>query len=268
MKNLMIVLAGLLLLLITVTIWHTLRPAPPPPPPVTEPLPLPAPEPAIRYPVSSPPAETETAVAGIDLEQPLPALDQSDGRMRELLVRLLPGVRLEEFFILEHFIQRFVLLVDNLPRRDLPAGRLPTRPVPEKFLVTGTEESPSIDPANYRRYLPYIRLAESLDPKQVVAVYVHLYPLFQEAYVNLGYPKGYFNDRLVEVIDHLLAAPVAHDPIRLVRPKVSYQFADPDLEELSAGRKVLIRTGPENAARIKEILRHYRQELVELPHRG
>jgi len=263
MKKMMIALAGLLLLLVAVTIWHNLRPAPPPPP-VVEP-PIPAPESAIRYPVTSPPPEIETAEAGFGLEQPLPALDQSDGRMRELLGRLLPGVRLEEFFVLEHFIQRFVLLVDNLPRRDLPANRLPTRPVPEKFLVTGEEGGLSIDPANYRRYPPYIRLAEGLDPRQVVAVYVHLYPLFQQAYVNLGYPEGYFNDRLVEVIDHLLAAREVYNPIRLVRPKVSYQFADPGLEELSAGHKILIRTGPENAARIKDVLRQYRKELVELP---
>lgn len=27
--------------------------------------------------------------------------------------------------------------------------------------------------------------------------YVRLYPLFQKAYVELGYPNGYFNDRLI-----------------------------------------------------------------------
>ena len=38
-------------------------------------------------------------------------------------------------------------------------------------------------------------------------MYKQYYPLFQQAYVDLGYPEGYFNDRLVEVIDHLLATP-------------------------------------------------------------
>ena len=265
MKKLVIALVCLLVLLAAGTIWHAYRPSPPPP--VTEHLPVPSPEPKIRYPVAEPPGGVETANSGIDMEQSLPELNQSDGRMREILAGLIPGVRLEEFFSLEHFIQRFVLMVDSLPRRELPADRLPTRRVPGKFLVTGGEGNLSIDPSNYRRYLPFIRLAEALDRKQVVAVYVHFYPLLQEAYVNLGYPHGYFNDRLIEVIDHLLTAPVVSEPIGLVQPKALYQFADPDLEDLSAGRKILVRTGPANAARIQEILRQFRQELIEISHR-
>ena len=85
--------------------------------------------------------------------------------------------------------------------------------------------------------------------------------------MNLGYPHGYFNDRLIEVIDHLLTAPVVSEPIGLVQPKALYQFADPDLEDLSAGRKILVRTGPANAARIQEILRQFRQELIDISHR-
>ena len=38
--------------------------------------------------------------------------------------------------------------------------------------------------------------------------------------------------------------------------------ADPDLEALSAGRKILIRCGPENTIRIQSILRDYRRELA------
>jgi len=265
MKKLMIGLAFLLLLLVAVTVWHTYRPAPPPTPPVVERHP--APEPEVRFPVAESAPRIETSRPGLDLEQELPDLNRSDERMREILDWLLPKRQLEEFFILEHFIQRFVLMVDSLPRRELPANRLPTRPMAGKFLTTGGEGNLSIDPANYRRYLPLIRLAEALDAKQAVAVYVHLYPLFQEAYVNLGYPHGYFNDRLVDVIDHLLATPVVADPIRLVQPKIYYQFADPGLEELSAGRKLLIRSGPENAARLKELLRQYRLELVGISHR-
>jgi hypothetical protein len=34
------------------------------------------------------------------------------------------------------------------------------------------------------------------------------------------------------------------------------------MEALSAGRKILIRCGPENAIRIKSILRDYRRELA------
>jgi len=96
----------------------------------------------------------------------------------------------------------------------------------------------------------------------MVAVYRRFYPLFQQAYVELGYPKGYFNDRLVEVVDHLLAAPEIDGSIALVQPRVLYQFADPELEARSAGHKILLRMGPENAAQVKAKLRAIRSELT------
>ena len=68
----------------------------------------------------------------------------------------------------------------------------------------------------------------------------------------------YFNDRLVEAIDDLLKTPDVTGPIRLVRPKVFFEYADPALEGRSAGQKLLIRMGPDNAAAIKAKLRELR----------
>jgi hypothetical protein len=86
--------------------------------------------------------------------------------------------------------------------------------------------------------------------------------LFQEAYESLGHPPQYFNDRLIEVIDHLLASPDVKGPIALARPNVLYEFADPALEARSAGQKVLIRMGSENATAVKDKLRELRAELI------
>ncbi len=41
-----------------------------------------------------------------------------------------------------------------------------------------------------------------------------------------------------------------------------YEFADPDLETRSAGQKMLLRMGRENAARVKAKLGEIRRELV------
>ena len=101
-----------------------------------------------------------------------------------------------------------------------------------------------------------------LEPDEVVAVYKRLYPLFQQAYERLGYPDAYFNDRLIEVVDHLLEAPILKDPISLKQPKALYLFADPELEALSAGQKILIRIGPENAFKLKATLQEYRRKLA------
>jgi hypothetical protein len=43
-----------------------------------------------------------------------------------------------------------------------------------------------------------------------------------------------------------------------VQPKVLYEFADPALEALPSGQKILLRMGPENAARVKAKLREIR----------
>ena len=60
----------------------------------------------------------------------------------------------------------------------------------------------------------------------------------------------------------MAAAPEIDAPIRLMRPKVLYEFADPDLETRSAGQKILIRMGARNAARVKAKLREIRRELI------
>ena len=134
-----------------------------------------------------------------------------------------------------------------------------------KFIVSKeSEEVAYIDSANYNRYTPFVILSEIVDVRDFVSVYVRYYPLFQQAYEDLGYPDRYFNDRLIEVIDHLLAAPEIKDPIKLVRPKVFYNFADPELESLSAGQKIMVRIGYDNARKVKTGLRDLRQLLVSL----
>lgn len=219
-------------------------------------------EPAVRHPLTTDAEALKAAGPVIDPDQPLPELKQSDTPMAEILARLFADQKLDRFFFPEHFIERFVVMVDNLPRPQLPATHRPLRKTAGTFLASGERDQLTINPANYQRYTPLVKMLAALDTRQVVAVYKHLYPLFQEAYQGLGYPDAYFNDRLIEVIDHLLTTPPVSGPIFLVQPKALYLYADPALEELSAGRKILIRCGPENAAQIKEMLHTYRQELT------
>ncbi len=221
-------------------------------------------EPAIRYPLAEPqaPDEAKEGTQPAEEEKPLPALQQSDETVQESLAGIYDKKELDQLFVLKNFIQRVVVTIDNLPRPTLPIKHLPTRPPADRFITAGEKGNEVLSPDNYRRYAPYVNFAETIDSKSLVSTYIHYYPLFQEAYRELGYPKGYFNDRLIEVIDHLLETPEIQEPVRLVRPKVLYHYADPALESLSAGQKLLIRTGGENAARIKAKLRDLRQELV------
>jgi hypothetical protein len=121
------------------------------------------------------------------------------------------------------------------------------------------------------RYIPYnagakamVGLLSGADLVELADVYRRFYPLFQSAYVDLGYPDGYFNDRLVEVIDHLLETPEISDPVSLTRPHVLYEFADPELEGLSSGQKLLLRMGAEHRSRVKQALREFRDIATQL----
>jgi hypothetical protein len=101
--------------------------------------------------------------------------------------------------------------------------------------------------------------------QRFAAVYLRFYPLFQKAYQDLGYPTGYFNDRLVTVIDMLLATPQITGPIELVRPNVMYVFTDRKVEALPAGQKLLIRMGADNATAVKAKLMELRAIITAAP---
>ncbi len=129
-------------------------------------------------------------------------------------------------------------------------------------MTAGEGDAVVLGAANFARYSPWIELVDSLDADATAALYRRLYPQFQAAYENLGNPDSYFNDRVIEVIDHLLSAPAAPATIALVRPNVYYEFADPALEAQSAGRKLLLRMGPGNAARVKAKLTEIRDRIA------
>ena len=136
------------------------------------------------------------------------------------------------------------------------------KPVPGAFLAAGKDGDLAISPDNAGRYTPYVRLVQAVDTKVLVAFYVRFYPWFQQAYQDLGYPSGYFNDRLIAVIDNLLATPEISGPVALAQPHVLYQFANSDLETLSAGQKMMLRMGADNASRVRIKLRELRSTLT------
>jgi hypothetical protein len=217
--------------------------------PVTAAAPAPASTPAVQNPVPAEAAKTPEA---------LPSLDASDAPLHAALATLSEAQVLDAVLRPEMLVRHIVVTVDNLPRKRVAVELRPVRPVPGHFSVTGDEQASTLDPANYARYTPYVKLVQQTDLQQFATLYFHFYPLFQQAYQNLGYPNGYFNDRLVAAIDDLLAAPDLQGPIPLVRPNVMYLYADPKLEDLSAGQKALLRMGPDNAAIVKAKLRELR----------
>jgi hypothetical protein len=183
--------------------------------------------------------------------------------VHDSLAGLLGQQSVQQFLLPENIVRHIVVTVDNLPRKKVAVDLRPIKSTPGEAVVSSQGDVTTLSETNFARYAPFVHLVESTDPKTLATVYFRLYPLFQQAYEDLGYPGRFFNDRLVEVIDHLLASPEPQGPIQLVQPKVFYQFADSHLEELSAGQKLLIRMGPANERSLKAKLRALRAELVQ-----
>jgi len=193
---------------------------------------------------------------------PLPPLDASDKPVHDSLGELMGLKTADELFRPEMLVRHIVVTVDNLPRHHAAVEMRPTKNVAGKFAVNGDDQSATLDPANYQRYAPFVHALQALNMQQFTALYFHYYPLFQQEYESLGYPNGYFNDRLVAAIDDALAAPDVRGPVALVRPNVMYQYADPKLEALSAAQKLMVRLGPDNEAAVKAKLRELRAAVA------
>jgi Protein of unknown function (DUF3014) len=224
-----------------------------PPPAAAPPAPPPtATEGQIAHPL---PAEAAGAAA-------LPALNDSDQVVHDSLVGVLGHGAVEQFLVPQNIVRHIVVTVDNLPRHRVAVDLRPVKPTPGQAVTSTQGDMTTLGESNFARYAPLVRVLQGTDVRALAVVYERLYPLFQQAYEDLGYPGKYFNDRLVEVIDQLLQTPEVPAPIPLVQPKVFWEYADADLENRSAGQKLLIRMGPANARVIKAKLREFRAEIV------
>jgi len=196
----------------------------------------------------------------------LPPLEESDSYFALALLDIF-GADLEPLLADEALIDKSVATVDNLTRSRVaekirPLGRLPGNFV---AVAEGDNGPFYLSPENYARYDSLVNMVSGANADELEATYRRFYPLMQEAFAQLGYPDGYFNDRVIAVIDHLLATPEPEAPLRLLQPHVLYEFADPQLEALSGGQKLLIRMGPDHAARIRTVLEDFRTRIAKAP---
>jgi hypothetical protein len=213
----------------------------------------------------SPPQETypviDIPLPLAPVPEPLPSLADSDAEISEKLSGLIGPELLGSHFILEQVISRIVTTIDSLDQRQLAPLVLPVQVAAGKFQVV-EGEAISIDPANSQRYSAYMQIISATDTSSLIELYVTYYPLFQEAYSELGHGEEYFNDRLVSVLDHLLQTPEVSDDVALLKPEAVYIYADENLESLSAGQKLLLRIGSSNSAVLVDKLKEIRSALT------
>lgn len=243
-------IVGALIVVAALVYWFGLRERPAPPP---------AEAPAK-------PAEVQPKVVEAPPPAPLPSLAESDDEMARVIDAVL-GAGAEKLFLRPGIVHRIVATVDALPRAQVPLKVMPVRPVAGAFRTTGSGPTLAIDPDNASRYALYLGWLAKADTAGLVAAYRRDYPLFQQAYRELGYPKGEFNDRLIEALDDLLEAPQPPEPVLLKAPRAMFEYANPELQDASAGQKILMRMGRDNEQKVLARLRELRRALdgVELP---
>jgi hypothetical protein len=247
---------------------HRMRPvqvaeAPPAPASAAAPA-VAASEPAILHPLEAAPAASAAAAPG-----------DAAPTWRQALIDTLGQSPVLRFVQTEDFSRRFVVTVDNLARGHAAPALWPLNTTPGRFSVSGGDgELRNIAPENARRYAPLVQWVSSIDAARAAALYARMYPQLQKAYEENGYPGRYFNDRVVEVIDHLLATPELAPGAPLVQltevkgnvpstqPWLRYEFADPQLQSLSSGQRILLRVGPQHRQVLKGKLAELRRQIV------
>lgn len=256
---------GLLVALAALGLW--LRSAP-----ALLPTPTAAPEPVAQ--TAEPPAPAaSTPVARQALEAPPPAPPVAGQDAEHLLSDLFGRKTVLGLFMMDDFATRVVATVDNLGLEHAPARLWPVQATAGRFLTETRNGATVISADNGLRYTHDVLLLETVDLRRLAAVYRSLYPELQQAYVNLGYPRRQFNDRLLEVLDQLIATPVPTAPLHVhlpaiegplqpARPWVLYEFDDPALQALNAGQRLLLRTGPVNQRRLQSRLAELRRLLA------
>jgi hypothetical protein len=254
---------------------HWPRPDPIAPAPVTKPA-------AERAPPGPPdagpekPAVAHPVPANAGGHGELPPLDQSDAYVGRVLRELVGRKAVASFLNLDGIARRFVATVSNLASDSAPTERWPVRETPGRFQTEGRDGHLVISPRNAARYAAFVSFVEAIDSRKAVAAYVASYPLLQRAYEDLGEPPPYFNDRVVAVIDDLLATPDIGEPVRVKHivadgaapsPTAArlYVYDDPSLEHRTAGQRILMRIGQDNGKRLKAKLAEIRALLVRQP---
>jgi hypothetical protein len=182
----------------------------------------------------------------------LPPLEESDSMVREQLLAAGAGPELDKLQQQQNLIQQGTALIEGFSRGLVVRKLLPIDPPTGAFAVQEQGEEMFMSPAGYARYDNYAQAIAALDSAALVNNFHTMRPLFEQAYGQLGLPADDFDNAVIRVLDRILATPEIEDPIALTRKSVMYQYADPQLEQLTPLQKQLLRMGPDNIKRIKE----------------
>jgi hypothetical protein len=200
--------------------------------------------------------------------KPLPGLEQSDPRTRELVLLTSSDPELQKWMATEGIARRFTAAVSNIAEGESPRAVLPFMAPQGAFQVVERNGKTFIAPESFARYDSVARVLKSLDTQLTINTYKALKPLFDQAFGEIGRPGQHFDETLSRAIQRMTDTPVPEGDIEVLdTPGVNYNYAAPELEQLSAAQKHLLRLGPTNARIVQAKLREL-QTALELPAAG
>ncbi|GBL06188.1 DUF3014 domain-containing protein [Glaciecola sp. KUL10] len=192
---------------------------------------------------------------------PDPIVDESDGAIKQALIDIATSERFASLLVNESLLQKFVVNVYNTANAEAAPNHSLIQAPQRPFQIYQQAEREWIDPASFQRYNVYVDVLESLNTERLITLLDTYRPIIEEKFAEIAPPNSRFNDTLIDAIDELLDTPKAPVPIEVYSDSVMYKFKDDKLENLSSPQKQLLRTGPENMRRIKQVLRDIKDEL-------
>jgi hypothetical protein len=209
---------------------------------------------------SGDPAPAARAAAGAAIPEgfgPVPQLDASDDFVRALIRQLSQKPEWAAWLASGDLVRSFVVSVDKIAVGSSPAKDLKPAAPSGRFATLGSGRTLRVDPASYDRYNGLANVVDAIDPDGAARAYRRLRPLMQQAFEELGYVNLSFDDRLARALGRLVDVPVPEGDVMLRATSVTFQYADPELEELSPAQKHMLRMGPHNMRLVQTKLRAF-----------
>lgn len=211
----------------------------------------------------APTSPTDARSVGRPRPQPLqlPTLADSDTLLREWFAALSRHPLFAKVLAQPGIVRAAVLAVVQIGDGKTPAVPLDAMRPAVRLTVIGDGPSGKLNPASYARWDGPVRALLDIDTSDAARVYVNVKPLFDEAYAELGYPGGNFDDAIVRAIRMLVETPdVTTDPMLFDR-SAYYEHEDAALRSLRPVQKQLLLVGPERRRQVLSWLRRFAAAL-------
>ncbi len=197
------------------------------------------------------------------LQIPEVGLNESDEIVRKYSRELGPDKQLWEWLKIKNLIRTITAATVSIAEGKSPRALLKFLVPTKGFRIEKKGNQLFIHPESYRRFDFIANVISSLDAKKTVRLYNALRPLFQEAYRELGYSSGDFDEVLFQAIVMTLKMPQIKGKVLLEEEEkgINYLFFDENLEDLNDFHKHLVRMGPDNVLKIQKKVREIAREL-------